>query len=74
MMLGKINAITLMSELFKVEEKVCKQQDEVLDRQIGVAMCPLRENLQNEYEKLDELEDIIMETLTKLDEFIKTME
>lgn len=74
MMLGKINAITLMSEIFKIEEKLCKQQDEVLDRQIGLAMCPLKENLQNEYSKLDELEDIIEETLTKLEDFIKTME
>ena len=74
MMLGKINAITLMSELFKVHEKVCKQQDEVLDRQLGLAICPLKENLRNENEKLDELEDIIVETIDRLDEFIKTME
>jgi len=72
-MLGKANAIMIMSELLKIQEKVCEQEDEIVERKIRLCE-PYREHLDNEYYKLDELEDIIEETLTKLDEFIKTME
>lgn len=73
MMLGKANSIMIMSELLKIQEKVCEQQDEIIERKVG--LCgPYKERLNNELDKLDELEDIIEETLTKLENFIKTME
>lgn len=74
MMLAKANAIMLMSELLKIQEKVCEQQDDVIERYVELYGGPLYENLKNESYKLDELEDIIEETLSKLDTFVKTME
>lgn len=74
MMLAKANAIMLMSELLKIQEKVCEQQDDVIERYVKLYGGPLYENLKNESYKLDELEDIIEETLSKLDTFVKTME
>ena len=74
MMLAKTMAIMALSEMLKIEEKVCQYDEELTERRIGLVQSPLRDKLRNEQEKLDELDDIITETIDKLDEFIKTME